>query len=447
VLNDNRYDAQRVPLQHNFYDFYAYGGIYRSIELHIVPPVYFSKVHLIPGEVSTGKVVASMQIEGMNSGELTVSIFADEALVTQSVLSVVEGHASASFNVPNAQPWSAESPQLHTIRIETANDDFCSRIGFRTISTELGRILINGEPIKLLGFCRHEAHPQTGPAVPLSQHIQDLQILKDLGCNFIRGSHYPQDPAFLDLCDELGFYVFEETLAWGNRKQDFTNPAFYSGQLEQTRLMIDKSIHHPSVIMWGHLNEGSSNEDFAVPLYRELYQLCREMDPSRLVTYATMFPMDDLCLAFCDLVSVNIYPAWYAKDVDAVRPLDEINVRIDEILSHLKTVKHGDKPFIISEIGAGAIYGWRDPLNGHWTEDYQADYLETVCQRVVTDEQITGVSLWQYCDGRTYASSRALVRPRAFNNKGTLDEYRRPKMAYKTVKKIFNENSARLPAG
>tara|TARA_R100000027_G_scaffold369_1_gene440 strand:+ start:17459 stop:19147 length:1689 start_codon:yes stop_codon:yes gene_type:complete len=437
VLNDNRYDTQRVPLQHNFYDFYAYGGIYRSVELHVVPALYFKNVRLLPGDVSTGKVSASFQFEGIESGEVPVEVSVDGSALESQTLTVSNGQATATVTVPDAKPWSAETPNLHTIRFATKDDDYICRVGFRTISTESGQVLINGKPTQLLGYCRHEAHPQTGPVIPLSQHVQDLQILKDLGCNFIRGSHYPQDPDFLDLCDELGFYVFEETLGWGNREPDFTNPAFHSGQLKQTELMIEKSINHPSVIMWGHLNEGASNKSYAVPLYRELYQLCHDLDPSRPVTFATMFPLDDLCLDFCDIVSVNTYPAWYAEDVEEVRPLDEINSRIDKIQGHLSSVEQDSKPFIISEIGAGAIYGWHDPHNAHWTEEYQADYLKTVCQRVVSDDKIAGVTLWQYCDGRTYSSGRALSRPRAFNNKGTLDEYRRPKMAYKAVKEVF----------
>jgi beta-glucuronidase len=357
---------------------------------------------------------------------------------------VRDGIAEASFQVPDAKPWSAASPHLHGIVVATPDDDLCERIGFRTIDTSTGRFVVNGEPVKLLGYCRHEAHPQFGPAVPLQQQIQDLQILRDLGCNFIRGSHYAQDPAFLDLCDEMGFYVFEESLGWGNRDEEvIANPAFRSGQLEQTRLMIEKSFNHPSVILWGYLNEGGSDKPYAVELYRDLYRLCKAMDPTRPVTYASNVPFDDLCYDYCDIVSINYYPAWYALDRDETRPLHEIEETLDKILGSVRTAGHGEKPFLLTEIGAGAIYGWRDPLNAHWTEDYQAEYLEIVCKRVVRDGAIDGVSLWQFCDCRTYSSARALGRPRAFNNKGTLDEYRRPKLAYRTVKEIFR--GARMP--
>ena len=300
--------------------------------------------------------------------------------------------------------------------------------------------MINGEPTKLLGYCRHEAHPQFGPALSLQQHAQDLQILRDLGCNFVRGSHYAQDPEFLHLCDEMGFYVFEETLGWGNvEEKQFANPAFHSGQLEQVRLMIAKSRNHPSVMIWGYLNEGGSDKPYAVGLYRELYQLCKTLDPTRPVTYASNRALTDLCFEFCDVVSINCYPGWYSGDPDDPRPLPQIHKALDTYLAHLDSVGQSRKPFLLSEIGAGAIYGWHDPLKARWTEEFQSDYLEIVCERVLRDEQISGVSLWQFCDGRTYTTAGVLGRPRAFNNKGTLDEYRRPKMAYQTVKRIFGQ--------
>lgn len=112
---------------------------------------------------------------------------------------------------------------------------------------------------------------------------------------------------------------------------------------------------------------------------------------------------------------------------------------IRSILNQLHAQGRDDRPFIISEIGAGAIYGHRDALGGVWTEEYQAAYLSEVCAEVLGNDDIAGVSIWQFCDGRTYNGAAALRRPRAYNNKGILDEYRRrPKLAYAAVKGIWN---------
>lgn len=437
VVNDNRFNFDKIALQENFYDFYAYGGLFRSVELHVVPEISIKRVKIDSPSAETGDVSVEIFFTGVENGGAELSIAIDDQFLKSEKVTIANGSAKIRFSFKNAKEWSAESPQLYTLCLEIPGDDFRERFGFRQMETKNGGVFLNGKYVKLLGYCRHEAHPQLGPAIPLTQHIQDLQILKSLGCNFIRGSHYPQDSAFLDLCDELGFYVFEESMGWGNREKHFKSEPFCRDQKTQTELMIDKSYNHPSVIMWGFLNEGASNEEWAVSLYRDLYDLCKQKDRTRPVTYASMFPFDDKCYQYADIISINQYPGWYASDVEMVRPYEEINPLIDKVIEHLKTSGQADKPFIISEMGAGAIYGWHDPLNAHWTEEYQADYLAEVCQRVVDDAKIAGVSLWQYCDCRTYASSRALVRPRAFNNKGTFDEYRRPKMAAKVVKEIF----------
>jgi len=147
-------------------------------------------------------------------------------------------------------PWSPSDPKLHTLRVRTNGDDIIERFGIRELKIDDGKMLLNGEPLKLLGYCRHEAHPQFGPALPEQQLLHDLQILKDLGCNFVRGAHYPQDQRFLDLCDELGFLVKEESLGWNAPVEDFQNPVFCDLQEQQTRLMVRNSINHPSVIIF-----------------------------------------------------------------------------------------------------------------------------------------------------------------------------------------------------
>jgi beta-glucuronidase len=268
--------------------------------------------------------------------------------------------------------------------------------------------------------------------------IADLQLLRDLGCNFIRGSHYQQDPRFLDLCDEMGFLVFEESLGWGQQVRHFTDPEFIAAQVAQTAAMIDTGYNHPSVILRGFLNEGESHKEESGNCYRALIGLVRKKDPFRLVAYATNRGLKDRWLELIDVICFNIYPGWYAENCDDESPLGEIVPRIRRELDGLKQRGLSDKPFIISEIGAGALYGWRDPACAYWSEEYQREYLRLACREAADNPAVAGVALWQFCDGRTYRGARALGRPRAFNNKGTLDEYRRPKLAYDTVKEIFN---------
>lgn len=438
VVVDNRFDAGRAPLQGSFFDFYNYGGIMRGVAVHDLPQAFVDYCHVTAKNVATGEVEVALRMSGIVPPmiDLTVTIDGNPP-VTFDGLAVTDGVARFSLAVPDPVPWRPESPALHILHVDTGSDDMIVRFGLREIRAENGKILLNGMPLKLLGVCRHEAHPQFGPALPYQQLVQDIELLEDLGCNFVRGSHYPQDQRFLDLCDERGLLFFEESMGWGQNKSHFTSPAFVEAQLAQTEAMILTSFNHPSVIMWGFLNEGESDAEEARPCYESLIALVRRMDPSRLVTYASFKPRTDLFLQQVDVVCFNLYPGWYKSfdDEDALSlVLPRIHSDVEFIRSHpdLK-----DKPFILSEIGAGAIYGWRDPLNGPWTEVYQAELLKIVCKEVIGNKDIAGISIWQFFDGRTYNCGRALGRPRAFNNKGMLDEYRRPKLSYSCVKELF----------
>ncbi|MCC5840913.1 MAG: beta-galactosidase [Opitutales bacterium] len=439
VLIDNRLDATRVPLFDPFFDFFGYGGLYRSVYWHELPALSIRRAVVrtldLDGQVEIDVRLCS-KTDLPESVDLAVSFDGGEARTFAGV-AVEGGRARIRLAVPQARIWSPETPHLHEVRVALEGDAIVERFGIRTVETRKGQILLNGQPVKLLGYNRHEAHPQFGPALPAQQLIHDLQLLRQLGCNFVRGSHYPQDQRFLDLCDELGFLVFEEALGWGTPVDHLKNERFNDLQEVQTRAMVRTSINHPSVILWGFLNECASDQPESMPPIRRLARAIREEDDSRLVTFATHKPFGDRNLDVVDVISVNQYPGWYPEDRNKERPLNEINPLIDRLLDHFAKQGFEDKPFIISEMGAGAIYGWRDPLEAHWSEEYQMAYLETLARRVVDDDRIAGVAIWQFCDGRTYASGYALGRPRAFNNKGTFDEYRRPKMAAAAVRAIF----------
>lgn len=436
VMTCNRFDYEIYPLQEIFFDFYAYGGIFRNVELQLLPDgELIDWVGVDTLDYKTGKVKVTVK----SSRCQKISIDVDGELEYEfDNVDFSSGQSEFELNLKGLKLWSPGSPYLHTLTVDNGVDSITVRFGIRQVWAEKGEIILNGNPVKLLGFCRHEAHPQYGPALPYQQLIADLQMLRDMGCNFVRGSHYPQDPRFLTLCDEMGFLVLEESMGWGQKVKHFTDKKFIDAQLKQTEEMLMASYNNPSIILRGFLNEGESNVEECRECYEALTKLVREKDPFRLVTYASNKELKDRFLELVDVICFNIYPAWYC-DINDENPLEQITERITKSIDGLKELGLSDKPFIISEIGAGAIYGWRDPICAHWSEEYQDEYLKIVCNEVISNESIAGVALWQFCDCRTYRGAGALGRPRAFNNKGIVDEYRRPKLAYKSVKKIFED--------
>ncbi len=441
IVSDNRFSRKRVPLQEQYFDFYAYGGIFRSVYWHEIGDRWIKRVNVSTIDLDRREIACQMLLGGSTADmadSTAVSCSVDGAAVEALGVSVDGNEIRFRLILDAASLWTPGAPNLHLLSVTTVGDEITERFGIRTVSAENRQVCVNGVPVKLLGYCRHEAHPQFGPALPIQQLVQDIQLLQDQSCNFVRGAHYPQDPRFLDLCDEAGILVFEESLGWQQNEGHFADPAYCDACEEQTRLMVRNSLNHPSIIVWGFLNEGRSDLVESRPLYTRLVAALREEDTTRLVTFATCHPMDDANLDLVDIICVNNYPGWYSRDREATRPLDEIVPTLDRIRKHMRETQNlADKPFIVSEIGAGAIYGWHDPHRALWTEEYQADHLDIVCREVMENDDIAGVALWQFCDGRTYSSSGALFRPRAFNNKGVLNEYRKPKAAFEVVKRRF----------
>lgn len=436
VLVDNRFDDSRSPLHHEYFDWYHYGGITRGVTLHRLGNLWIDHVAVSTESISPPIIKLKIFYDAGNPPQtttLTISIDQCTRLKEEIPLSTCPGQIERYVTLPNASLWSPDKPHLHLVHVQLGDDDIRERFGIRIVQTDKQNILINNEPVQLWGFNRHEAHPQFGHAIPEAIQLSDLQQLRDMNCNFVRGSHYPQDPHFLDLCDEAGLCVWSEAIGWQHTAEHLTDPVFVQAQLTHIDEMLSTTANHASVILWGILNEGHSNDPACRPAYRTLLEHIKQNDPTRPVTYATNHPFDDVCLDLVDIVSINCYPGWYGSDIDSI-PED-----IDCILTHLDHHGQVTKPIIISEIGAGAIPGWRDWNAARWSEQYQAKLLRTVIQHLFTNRhRVSGLCLWQFCDCRSSeAVQKILGRPRGFNNKGIVDEYRRPKLAYDVVKKEF----------
>lgn len=437
VLADNRFDFENTPMHEAFFDFYQFGGIIRSVFLHHLPTNAIHDVRVDIQDLAKRIIQVKGRVDGEDAQGTKVDVASLDSEAESAVAEVgADNTFSATLTLKDADLWSPDSPALYRLQVSSEDDDTILRFGFREIKTDGPKLLLNGESIRLFGYNRHEYFPNYGPSTPYSQMVADIQILKDTGCNFVRGSHYQQDQHFLDLCDELGMLVWEENLGWGQREKQLTNDLFRQHHRVSLEEMVIRSYNHPSIIIWGFLNEASSDQEFARPIFEESFKYLRSAGDNRLITYASMFPDGDLYFGLCDIVSINMYPGWYGAE-DHPEPLSLIVPHIRKQVEKLAAAGLNDRPFLISEIGCEGLWGWRDDQRDFHSEEYQHDYLKTVCDEAVANKDLLGVCLWHFSDARTYAGGRALMRPRAFNNKGTFDEYRRSKLGRDAVRKAF----------
>ncbi len=210
-------------------------------------------------------------------------------------------------------------------------------------------------------------------------------------------------------------------------------------QVRQTRTMVRNSCNHPSIIMWGFLNECASDIESSRPLYKELSDTIRREDPSRLVSFASSRNERDLCFDFVDVISMNIYPGWF-DDLDwnchAVSRIAPFVQRKAEFVMGQPALN--GKPFLITEIGACGIYGSHGLARAQWTEEFQADFMAEACRAILGNPRFCGITLWQMIDSRSHGPfGQVRGKPNGVNLAGLVDEYRRRKLSFDAVKAVF----------
>ena len=410
----------------SFYDFYGFGGIYREITLRKLPETTFDHV-VILSDIENGSV------------ELEVGLFGREKEITvridDEICGTLRGSGKGIFKVPTPQLWCPENPHLHCLQLDCGCDRYECRFGLRKIEISNGNIYLNGKILKLIGVNRHDVFPDTGAAVTREQLLNDLQLIKNAGFNMIRGSHYPQSQKMLDIADELGILVWDEILGWENPIDSLTDPEFLRRQCDGLSRMIKSSINHPCIVIWGFLNEAATNEPSARECISKFYHQVKELDKSRMITFASMYGEKDLCLDLTDIISFNTYPGWYGG-TNTFFEETMVTDKLEALRSFVKSDPAlSDKPILISEIGAASFLG--DHSGRRWSEEYHAQLVKCAVQHTLNSDDFCGILLWQFCNSPVDDNSRIMMRPRGYNNKGLVDEYRQPKQAWKLFPEIL----------
>ena len=437
---DNRFSEESTL--HFGNDYYSYGGITRPVTIEQLGDVYVKQLHVTPVRTGEGwaaqaeAVVASLSDAPIRCD---VHLEAADCEVCVEDVEIAPGGETVVIQMidcPDVLPWQVDSPVLYSVSavIEAEGklvDDLMDRIGFRTVEVKGRDILFNGEKLVIKGFNRHEEYGPFGCAVPVETMAHDILLMKDMGANAVRTCHYPNDPRFLDLCDEMGLLVWEESHARGIQEHTMRLPNFMPQYMQNTREMVAQHYNHPAIFIWGCLNECSDDTDFGADIYRQTFRLLDELDPSRPMTAALLNRPGGKVFGDSDVVSVNIYPRWYHEE-----PVGQC---IDNKRKEIAAGGGADKPLIISEIGGGAVYGYHDPIGeSKWSEERQCTILREQITAVLSHPDCSGIFIWQFADVRV-DEGWAMSRPRTHNNKGVVNEYRQPKMAYKVVKELFSE--------
>ena len=440
VRVDPRSTEDTIPLW--AVDWHHYCGIIRSVEVfeHKTVSIKAMQADYELSDSLTSadvKITATLKNHTAEKIEKSVQIEIDGTTVYNERVTVGDTEEiCARVKLDNVRLWDVGKPELYTVTVSTDDDDLTDRIGFRRIEVDGKRILLNKKPIKITGVNRHEEHPEWGFAMPAQLNAKDVDILKDLNVNAVRGSHYPNSHLFVDMCDAEGILFWSEIPMWGFQKESLARDLVTERGLVMHKEMVNQYRNHPSIIIWGMHNEVATDSQEGRAITEQFVNCVRSLDPSRLITYATDRVQRDVCLDLVDFISLNQYVGWYGGEIK------DWAGSIAKTKNSLKEMGVDNKPIVMSEFGTGAIFGNKTFEELRWSENYQVEFYRHTLDLFLNDEDISGVYLWQFSDIRSNPKW-SLMRVRGFNNKGLVNEYRQPKLAYYTVKEIFEKQRSK----
>jgi beta-glucuronidase len=427
------------------YDFYPFAGIHRPVVLYTVPQTYIEDITVVTTVEPEAVVKVTVKLNVAVSGKGSVQLKGGDDVFKAS-LAFASGVADVTLPVPGARLWSDKDPYLYDLTVATESDSYSLKVGIRTIAVDGGKILLNGQPVKMNGFGRHEDFIASGKGLNLPLVVKDYQLMRWTGANSYRTSHYPYSEEEMQMADREGFLIIDEIPAVSLQMADEANgPERLRMCLQQIEEMIARDKNHPAVVMWCVANEpmpkgfavgamGESNlsmEEMNIPgkvfLETEIAR-ARELDPTRLVTIVTVMGGPQNWMEQCDVVCMNRYWGWYTLGGQLDIARQKLAEEFDQVW------KRWGKPIIMTEFGADTVPGFHGHPNVMWTEEYQADYIRFHLEVAEEREFVAGMQVWNFAD---FAAVQSLMRVGGINHKGVFTRIRTPKMAAHVLREFW----------
>lgn len=434
-----------------YFDFFNYAGLQRSVYLLA-----------LPGE-SIVDFDLDYAIHGKNA-EVSYQIRTNGEHAVQLALFDAKGHCVAQKDgkegvlyVENARLWQVRNAYLYRLRIrimdgEELIDEYEQEIGIRTVKVEGTDILINGEPVYLKGFGKHEDSDIVGRGFSIGIMKRDFELMKWIGANSFRTSHYPYSEEIYQMADREGFLIIDEVPAVGmfqslmnfmeastGKQTAFfekeTTPVLLKAHLRAIEEMIARDKNHPSVVAWSLLNEPETTNEAAVPYFKEVFDLANKLDmqkrPRTFALIMNSLPDTCKCYQFSDIIALNRYYGWYMKGGYEISVAEELFRKEMNAWKEKKL----NKPFIFTEYGADTLASEHKLPSVMWSQEYQDEYLKMTHEVFDSYDFIKGEQIWNFADFQT---TEGIMRVNG-NKKGVFTRQRQPKdIAYKLKERWEN---------
>lgn len=432
-------DGRRV--QQYFHDFFNYAGLHRTVWLYATPPAYVEDVTVTTDlDGADGLVAYRARVAGATGHAVRVAVREDGG---GEVVARAEG-AEGAVRIPGVRAWRPGEGNLYVLDVEVVDpagevvDSYPQTFGVRTVAIDGERFLINGEPFYFKGFGKHEDAALRGRGHDPVTMVHDFELLRWIGANSFRTSHYPYDEAVLDYADRHGVVVIDETAAVGlnlnvgggilNQAEPLTT---YSDETISSRTqavhrqaieeLVARDKNHPCVVVWSIANEPDSIQPEARAYFEPLVAETRRLDPTRPVGFANFMlatPDRDVVSDLFDVLLLNRYYGWYAQtgDLDTAEQVLE---------AELREWARRARPIVMTEYGADTQPGLHSVTSDPWSEEFQTDLLAMYHRVFDRIEAVAGEQIWHFADFAT----RSGVSRVDGNKKGVFTRDRRPKAA------------------
>jgi beta-galactosidase len=438
---DNSRELETIPSDVS--DFNLYGGLYRYLNLVYVPAVSLERVHVepivtlnAPGSGADAKAVIKVRAKLYNPqrhlDHVTITVRLTDPsgeVIGQCSRTVMAWNGMREIALHemagDASLWSTDNPQLYACEVklsspygETVRSE---RFGLRTFEfVKHGPFKLNGQRLLLRGTHRHEDHAGIGPAMTEEMMRTELQLMKDMGVNFIRLGHYQQSRIILQLCDELGILVWEE-IPWC--RGGLGGESYKQQCRDMLTAMIEQHYNHTSVILWGLGNENDWEADFDYfeidqirAFMKELHDLSHQLDPNRL----TSIRRCEFCKDIIDVYSPSIWAGWYRGVYTEYEPYSREAFENVGSFFHMEwgadnlATRHVEKTFTGFEFvqsGDGAderdgdymLTGGQPRVSkdGDWSETYFCEMIDWYLKCQEKMDWLTGTAQWAFKDFAT----------------------------------------------
>ncbi|MEB8108415.1 beta-glucuronidase [Staphylococcus equorum] len=441
INNDGKIIKKNSP---NF-DFFNYAGLHRPVKIYTTPKVFIEDIEIVP-EVLENSAKVQYKVTTNEAVPTIVVKLRDEK---DNIVAETSG-AEGIIEVDNPHLWQPLNAYLYHLEVTLLDNDqvidtYAERFGIRSVEVREGQFLINEEPFYFKGFGKHEDAYYSGRGMNEVTNVLDFNLMKWIGANSFRTSHYPYSEEMMRLADEQGIVIIDETTAVGvhlnfsailsgtTTRDTFKEIGTKEAHEVVIKDLIERDKNYACVVMWSVANEPASTEKGAKAYFEPLVNLARACDPQQrpvtIVTILTSQP--DTCEVqdLVDVLCLNRYYGWYTQSGDLEAAKEALRTELDGW-----SEKQPGKPIMFTEYGADTIAGMHAINDELFTEEYQIRYYEANHEVIDNYPQFIGEQTWNFAD---FETSSGIIRVQG-NKKGIFTRERRPKAVAHYFKKRWD---------